>query len=166
MIDQSTVTALRQLALTIFNPNVQPNDPTKMGLGAHFDPAFFTGIKGWDASIDQQYYNLIAPLMLAIDGRTMATGFNYTMNFTCALQGRPRHWFLQGLNEFKGDVTPPVSIGFQFRPIVGEDGHFGDHGSWGYTLGTACCAGILNVWADIVTYWLASQYPQAVTQPG
>lgn len=163
MIDQNTPAQLRALALQIFNPNVQPNDAAHAGLGSHFDPAFFTGIRGNDPTINQQYYNLIAPLMLAIDGLTMTPNMLYTMNVTCALHGRPKHWYLQGLYEFKGDVTPPCSIGFGYDPLPGENGHYGDHGGWGFTIGTACCSGILNIWAEITEYWMAGNYPRAVT---
>lgn len=166
MIDPNTPSLLRQLALDIFNLNLVPNDPSHAGLGAHFDPTRYTGIRGWDASIDQRYYNLISPLMQAVDGNTMQTGIKYTMNFTCALYGRPKHWFLQGLYEFKQgpmDTLPAASVGFQYDPLPGEDGRYGDHGSYGFTIGTACAAGICNLWALIGDAWIAGTYPRAVT---
>lgn len=164
-ITAATADLLEALGLSIFNPNVQPNDPSQAGLGAHFDPAFYTGIKGEDAAIDAQYLALIAPVMLAIDGRTMTTAFKYTLNVTNALQGRPKHWFIEGLYEFVPGAVPPCSVGFMYYPAPGEPGHVGDIGSYGFTLGTAMCAGICNVWAYIIRQWLAGNYPRAVTPP-
>lgn len=164
-ITLDTVQQLKALALKIFNPNIQPNDPSQAGLGAKFDPAFYTGIKGQSDSIDALYYELIAPVMKAIDGRDMAPGFKYTLNITNALQGRPKHWFMEGLHEFVPSVLPPVNIGFNYNPPAGSPGISGDFGSYGFTLGTTLCAGILNIWAQIVTMWLQGQYPLAVNSP-
>jgi hypothetical protein len=165
MITLDTASQLEALALSIFNPNIQPNDPAHAGLGAHFDPAFYTGIKGQSDTIDAKYYELIAPVMLAIDGREMATGFKYTMNVTNALQGRPKHWFIEGLYEFVPGDIPPCSVGFMYYPTPGTPGFVGDIGSYGFTIGTTVCAGICNVWAEIIKRWLAGNYPWAVSQP-
>lgn len=164
-ITAATADALEALALAIFNPNIQPNAPGQEGLGAHFDPAFYTGIRGGDATIDAQYYALIAPVMLAIDGRTMAPGFRYTLNITNSLQGRPKHWYIEGLYEFVPGALPPCSVGFMYYPEPGEPGQVGDIGSYGFTIGATMCAGILNTWARIVRLWLAGNYPRAVSRP-
>lgn len=164
-ITAATADALDALALAIFNPNIQPNPPGQEGLGAHFDPAFYTGIKGQDDGIDAQYYSLIAPVMLAIDGRAMATGFKYTMNSKCALEGRPKHWYIQGLYEFPPSVLPPCSIGFTYVPPPGGSNLSGDWGSYGFTLAGAIAAGICKLWAQIVRMWLTGTYPLAVSQP-
>lgn len=160
-ITAATADALDALALAIFNPNIVPNDPAHAGLGAHFDPAAFTGIKGQDDAIDAQYYALIAPVMLAIDGRTMAPGFKYTLNMTNALQGRALHWYLEGIYEFPPAVVPPVNVGFNL-----PNGNLsGDFGSYGFYLAGAMCAAICRIWATIIRLWLAGNYPLAVTQP-
>lgn len=163
MIALDTVDGLEALALSIFNPNVQPNPPGQEGLGAKFDPAFYTGIEGQDDTIDAQFYQLIAPAMLAIDGRVMATGFKYTLNVTNALQGRPKHWYIQGLYEFVPSDSPPCSVGFMYYPAPLEPGQVGDVGSYGFTIGAAMCAGICNVWANIIRKWMAGIYPRAIT---
>lgn len=165
MITLDTAAQFEALALTIFNPNIQPNDAEHQGLGAHFDPAFYTGIKGQSDAIDAQYLALIAPVMLAIDGRVMAPGFRYTLNFTNALQGRPKHWLIEGLYEFAPSALPPCSVGFMYYPLPGEQGQVGDIGSYGFTVGATMCAGILNTWARIIRLWLAGTYPRAVSQP-
>lgn len=165
MITLDTANQLEALALKIFNPNIQPNDPSQAGLGAKFDPAFYTGIKGQNDAIDAEYYNLIAPVMQAIDGRVMATGFKYTLNITNALQGRPKHWYIEGLYEFVPGAIPPCSVGFMWYPAPGQPGTVGDIGSYGFTIGTTMCAGICNTWARIIRLWLQGQYSQAVTQP-
>jgi hypothetical protein len=161
-ITLDTAAQFEALGLAIFNANVQPNEPSQAGLGAHYDPAFFTGIRGHDDAIDAQYLALIAPVMLAIDGRTMATGFDYTLNVTNALQGRPKHWFIEGLYEFVPGDAPPCSVGFMYFPAPGTPGFVGDIGSYGFTIATAMCAGICNVWANIIRRWLAGNYPYAV----
>lgn len=165
MITADTANQLEALALQIFNPNIQPNPPGQEGLGWHFDPAFYTGIKGQNDSIDAKYFTLIAPVMSEIDGRTMATGMKYTMNITNALQGRPKHWFLQGVNEFQPSVLPPCHVAFAYLAPQGQPGLYGDFGSYGFSLGTAMCAGICSIWAQIVRMYLAGDYPWAVNQP-
>lgn len=165
MITLDTATQLEALALQIFNLNIVPNDPAHVGLGAHFDPTRYTGIQGQDSAIDQQYYDLIAPAMLAIDGRVMETGFEYTLNVTCALKGRAKHWFLQSISEFVPSVLPPVNVGLSYLPPSGSPGLSGDFGSYGFTLGTAMCAANCNIWATIIRMWLQNNYPYAVTQP-
>lgn len=164
-ITAATADALDALALDIFNLNLVPNDPAHAGLGAHYDPAAYTGIRGPDAGIDARYYALIAPLMLAIDGRVMPQGFKYTLNITYALMGRPRHWYIQGLDEFEQggmNVLPAASMNFRYSP----GGLFGDWGSYGFFLAGACTASICKLWAQIVRMWLAGNYPLALTQPG
>jgi hypothetical protein len=163
-ITAATADALDALGLQIFNLNLQPNPPGQEGLGAHFDPAFYTGIKGPDAGIDAQYYALIAPVMLAIDGRVMPQGFKYSLNITYALMGRPKHWYIEGLSEFVPSVLPPCNIGFTCYPQP-PGGLSGDFGSYGFYLAGAAMAGICHIWATIIRLWLAGNYPVAVTAP-
>lgn len=163
-ITATTADALDALGLKIFSLNLQPNPPGQEGLGAHFDPAFYTGIKGQDDTIDAQYYSLIAPVMLAIDGRIMAPGFKYSLNITNALQGRPKHWYIEGLSEFVPSVLPPVNIGFTCYPAPPALPS-GDYGSYGFYLAGAACAGICHIWATIIRLWLAGNYPTAITAP-
>lgn len=163
-----TATQLDALALTIFNLNLVPNDPSQAGLGAHYDPTKYTGVQGANSSIDAQLAALIGPAMLAIDGRTLETGFQYTLNTTCALKLRPRHWYYQGLDEFEQgglNVLPPVSVNFQYHPPVGGAGVSGDWGSYGFTLATAHCAAFCKLWAQIIRMWVGGTYPLALTQP-
>lgn len=120
------------------------------------------------AGIDAQYLALIAPVMLAIDGRTMASGFRYSLNVTNALQGRPRHWYME-LNEYN-TANPAVSsprrcqCGLLCVPDVAT-GFSWSANSYGDTLGLATCAAICRAWAVIVRLWLAGNYPLAVAQP-
>lgn len=168
MITAQTAADLKALALEIFDLHLVPNDPAHAGLGYHFDPTVYTGIKGQDDTIDAKYYDLIAPAMLEIDGRTMATGFKYTLNVTNALQGRPKHWYLEGLYEFQQgglNVLPAVNVGFTYMPPAGSPTLSGDWGSYGFYLGGAVCAGICNIWSQIITMYLSGQYPWAVSQP-
>lgn len=163
MITLDTATALETLALSIFNPNIVPNSPATSGLGAAFNPALYTGIKGEDSAIDAQLVELIAPVMLMVDGRELELGFQYTLNITCALKLRPKHWYLQGLDEFVPSVLPPCNVGFICFPT--PTGLTGDHGSYGFTLGTAMCAAICKNWATTIRLWLAGNYPMAVNPP-
>jgi hypothetical protein len=163
-ITADTANQLDALGLEIFNLNLQPNAPGQEALGEHFDPTRYTGIKGQDDAIDAQYLALIAPVMLAIDGRVMAPGFKYTLNFTNALQGRPMHWYIEGLSEFVPSVLPPVNIGFLCSPAPPALPS-GDYGSYGFYLAGAACAGICHIWATIIRLWLAGNYPLAVSLP-
>lgn len=164
-ITLDTATALEALALKIFDLHLVPNPPAQAGLGAHFDPTLYTGIKAQDSTLDGEYLALIAPVMLAIDGDVMATGFEYTLNITCALMGRPRHWYLEGVNEFAPSVLPPCGVAFTYIPPPGGAGLSGDWQSYGFTLGGAACAAICKLWAQIIRMWLGGTYPYAVTQP-
>lgn len=161
VITWATADALDALALSIFDPH------TDLAIGTV--PGTDTGLKAPDAATDQLYYDLIAPVMLAIDGRVMATGFRYTLNITNALQGRPKHWYLAGVMEYNTSnpgisALWPANTGMEFQP----DKPFGVAGgtnSFGYTIGLSTCACILHAWAMIVRMWLSNNYPVAIAPP-
>lgn len=122
-----------------------------------------TALQGADAGTDANYLALIAPVMLAIDGRTMPTGFRYTLNVTNALQGRPKHWFLE-LRELAPPSTEFAVCGMHYA--IPGGGSEPSANVYGNTIGLAACACICHTWAQIVRMWLAGNYPSAVTQPG
>lgn len=128
------------------------------------------GVSAPDPNLDAQYLALIAPVMLAIDGRTMETGFHYTLNFTCASKGRPRHWYMQYLSEHSPNNPAvawgklPAECGLVYVPLVAA-GFSGGVDSSGYTLATVMCASVLKAWAAIIRMWLAGNYPLAINPP-
>lgn len=135
---------------------------------AIFSPASLTGLTGQDDATDAQYLALIAPVMLAIDGRAMATGFKYTLNETNASQGRPKHWY-KSVNEYNihnawVSAQAPCYCGLSWVPDT-PLGVTAWGNSLGNTLALAYCAAICNAWARIIRLWLAGQYSSAVNQP-
>lgn len=160
MITLDTADQLDNLGLSIFNPHTDPVLGTVPGAA--------TGLTGQDDATDAQYYALIAPVMLAIDGRVMAPGYKYTLNVTNALQGRPKHWFmnLTEFNNHNGFVTSlwPAGCGFQLIYDV-PTGVTDSAYTFGWSIGLATCAAICHCWAQIIRMWLAGNYPVAVTQP-
>lgn len=159
-ITAATADALDALALSIFDPQITP--ASVPGLGNTWGKG--VGLTGPDASIDAQYYALIAPVMLAIDGRTMAPGFRYTLNITNALQGRPMHFYMDLSEHDKSGYGWPASIMFTFHPQAGTMGTISGF-SWGGSLALAACAAICKTWAAIIREWLAGNYPLAVSLP-
>jgi hypothetical protein len=160
-IDASTAAALDALALSIHDPQITPS--SSPGLGNHWGAG--VGLKAQDDATDAKLAALIAPLMLAIDGRTLATGFKYTLNITNALQLRPKHWFMQYAEHDGLTYGWPANIVLNSpnpTPGVVDEGAW----SWGGSLGLAACAAICKAWAQIVRLWLAGNYPLAVSQPG
>lgn len=160
-ITAAAADALDALALAIFDPHIDPAVGPVAGAA--------TGIKSADPAIDAQYYALIAPVMLAIDGRVMAPGFRYSLNVTNALQGRPKHWFLAGVREYNTSnpgvsALWPANTGLEFVPNE-PFGIAGGVNSSGYTIASATCACICTAWATIIRMWLAGNYPVAVSLP-
>lgn len=159
MITAETADELEALGLAIFNPQITPNpNPAlgnKWGQGV--------GLSGPDANVDAQLAGLIAEVMQTIDGRTLATGFRYTLNVTNALQLRPKHWYLQ-LQELDGSGYGwPASCALEYRPEKASS--VGGTNSFGASIGLATCACICHAWASIIRMWLAGGYPLAVNQP-
>lgn len=150
MITADTAAQLEALATTIFHPDT------------------LTGIAGQDDSIDAQFYALIAPVMLAIESRTMAPGFKYTLNETNASQGRPKHWY-KSVNEYNVhnawvSAQAPCYCGLSWVPDT-PLGVTAWANSLGLTLAAAACAAICNAWAKIIRLWLAGEYSSAVNPP-
>lgn len=160
-IDASTVDALHALALSIHDPQITPS--SSPALGDHWGPG--AGLTAQDDATDAKLAALIAPIMLAIDGRTLPTGFKYTLNITNATQLRPKHWFMQYTEHDGSGYKWPANIVLkQNTPYVAgavDEGAW----SWGGSLGLAACGAICKAWAQIVALWLAGNYPLAVTQP-
>lgn len=120
------------------------------------------------ADLDTQMFNLIAPVMQAIDGRTAAPGFRYTLNVTNALQLRPKHWYAE-IEEYNTrnpavSATTPCFVGLLLVPDVPLGFSFSNQAR-GAALGLTTCAVICRTWAMIVRQWLAGLYSLAVTQP-
>jgi hypothetical protein len=152
VITSDTADQIEQLGLAIFNPH------TEAGSGNHS-----TGLQAADPLIDAQLASLIGPVMLAIDGRTLAQGFKYTLNVTNALQLRAKHWYLRGVEELDATSFWPCSTAMEFIPTAGTV--LGGTSSFGYSIGLSTCACICKTWATIIRMWLAGNYPLAVTQP-
>lgn len=152
MITAATADQIEALGLSIFNPH------TELGSGNHA-----TGLQGPDDGADAQLASLIAEPMLTIDGRSLATGFRYTLNVTNALQLRPKHWYLRGVGELDSSSFWPASTAMEFMPSKGFVA--GGTNSFGYSIGLATCACICHTWAAIIRMWLAGNYPLAVNQP-
>lgn len=114
------------------------------------------------SDLDAKLAALITEPMQVIDGRTLATGFRYSLNITNALQLRAKHWFLTGL-EIPVTNSYPVLTGFEYRPQPGYIA--GGTNNGGATLGLATCAAICATWAEIIRRWLANNYASAVTPP-
>jgi hypothetical protein len=112
------------------------------------------------AALDAKLAALITEPMKVIDGRTLATGFRYSLNITNALQLRAKHWYLSG-SEIGPTSLWPVLTGFEYHPQPG----FVSAGSnsYGATLGLATCGAICRTWAEIIRRWLANNYASAVT---
>lgn len=160
MLTQASADALEALALAIFNPEITPSpDPAlgnKWGKG--------TGLIGPDAATDAHLAALIAEPMLAIDGRTLALGFRYTLNVTNALQLRPKHWYMNLIESDGSGYGWPANTEMVYHSAPGVPEPI-DADSWGGTIGLATCGCICNAWAKIIRMWLAGSYPLAVTQP-
>lgn len=133
-----------------------------------FDPGALTGLRGQDDATDAQYLALVAPVMLAIDGRVMASGFKYSLNVTNALQGRPKHWYIS-LNEYNVNnafvsAQAPCYCGLEWVPNAPLGVSLWAN-SLGNTIALATMAAICTAWARIVRVWLAGEYSSAVNQP-
>jgi hypothetical protein len=159
MITSDTADQLEALALTIFNPQVTPNP--NPALGDTWGQG--TGLHAQDDATDAKLLGLIAEVAKTIDGRTVATGFKYTLNITNALQLRPKHWYMQVMELDGSGYGWPCSVAMEYHSQ--EFPATGGVNSFGGTLGLATCACICNAWATIIRRWLQGQYPLAVNQP-
>lgn len=115
------------------------------------------------ADLDAQMYSLVAPAMQAIDGRTAATGFRYTLNITNATQLRPKHWYAEiqehNLKNPGTSATTPVFVGLLLIPDLPTGFSYSNQAN-GQTLGLTMCACICRTWAQIIRQWLSNNYPQ------
>jgi len=161
VIDSSTADALEALALHIFDPQITPA-PAGSALGNTWGKG--VGLMGQDDATDAQLLALIAPVALAIDGRTVATGLKYTLNITNASQLRPKHFYMDLSEHDSSGYGWPASIMLTYHPQPGYTGTLSGY-SWGASLGLAMCGAICQAWAHIIREWLAGNYPLAVTQP-
>lgn len=119
------------------------------------------------ADLDAEMFNLIAPVMQVIDGRTAAPGFRYTLNVTNSLQLRPKHWYAE-IEEYNTrnpnvSATSPCFCGLLLVPDEPTGFSFSTQ-AHGATLGLVTSSAICRAWAMIVRQWLAGLYPLAVTQ--
>jgi hypothetical protein len=127
-----------------------------------YDVETSTGLIGPDPTVDAQLAALIKEPMQTIDGRAFGD-FKFTLNVTCALMLRPRHWFIISLDEL---YNQPAKAGASFglinqqtlQPVAYVYG-------WGNSMALATCAGICFAWSEIITMWLSGNYSLAVSQP-
>ena len=104
------------------------------------------------AALDQRLYDLVAPAALEIQGRTVATGFKYTLNVTNALQLRAKKWYLRGIMEIGLPNQPFAGCAFEYMP---EPGFIqGGTNANGHSIGLATCAAIARVWSIVVREYL------------
>lgn len=111
--------------------------------------------------MDTRLANLIAPIMQEIDGRTLATGFKYTLNVTNAFQLRPKKWFLHGLYEYDGASKWPAEAEIAYMPW-NNGGVYGGVTAYGSSVGLAMCCGICKAWAGAVRMASQGNYPPPV----
>jgi hypothetical protein len=161
MITLNTADQLTALALHIFNPEITPN--SNPVLGDHWGAG--VGLTAQDDATDARLYALIAPVALAIDGRTVPSGFKYTLNVTNALQLRPKHFYMDLSEHDSSGYGWPASVMLNFKPQPGFVSAAASGFSWGGSIGLATCAAICTAWAAIIKLWLQGQYPLAVSQP-
>lgn len=158
-IDSTTVDALEALAHTIWDPHITPAPPGS-ALGDTWGTA--TGISAHDPAIDQQIYDLVAPIALAIDGVAIPKD-PFTLNQTFATHFRPHHWWLSTEEVDNPNYPWTFSASMEYHPSRGAVA--GGVFSWGAQMGFAIAATMLHGWAHIVKMWLSGGYPLAVTQP-
>lgn len=159
-ITTSTADALEALALTIFNPEITPNP--NPALGDHWGKG--VGLMGQDDATDAKLYELLAPVIKAIDGRDMVPGLKLTLNYTNATQCRPFHWYLQTMELDGSGYGWPANAFFEYHPQPGYVGTGGAN-SFGAQMGLAVCAACCHAWAAIIRLWLTGNYPFAVSLP-
>lgn len=122
-----------------------------------------------DVAFDTQLAALIAEPMMIIDGRVLTTGFKYTLNVTCALLLRPKHWYLYGIDEYNTanvNVSSawPATCGLVYVPDT-PAGFASGTNAHGFTIGLATGACICRAWALLIRMWLGGNYPLAISQP-
>jgi hypothetical protein len=116
-------------------------------------------LAGPSATIDSQLAALIAEPMLVIEGRTLVNA-RFTLNVTNALNLRAKKWYFKSLMEIGQPNQPFAAAWFEYEPQLGFVQ--GGTGTTGMTIGTATCAAICKVWAEIIRRWLAGNYPGTV----
>jgi hypothetical protein len=141
--------ALSALGYEIFDPHFNTADFTQ-------GPA--TGMQGPDPAMDSKLYSTIAPVAQALDNRTPATGFKYTLNVTNALQLRPKKWYIHGLMEYDGSSLFPANQELAYMPW-GRGGVYNGVNSFGYSIGLATCAAICHAYAAACRMSSEANYP-------
>lgn len=130
---------IQNIALRIFDPHIN-YDTLEQG------PA--TGLHAPSTDMDAILYRTILPIAQAVDNRTPAAGFKYTLNVTNALQLRPKKWYIRALMEYDNASLFPVNVELALMPW-GSGGVYNGVNSYGYSLGLATCAAIAQAWAAI-----------------
>lgn len=149
MISLEYADQLDALGLEIFDPHLDLNTMTT---------GTATGLQGPDVNMDAKLASLIAPTMQEIDGRTLATGFKYTLNVTNALQLRPKKWFMRGLYEYDASSGQPANCELGYQPW-GNGGVYIGVNSYGYSISLATCAAICHAWASATRMKFMNNYP-------
>lgn len=140
---------LSALAYEIFDPHLNLQTLTQ---------GTATGLKGPDATMDAKLLAAITPVAQAIDGRSPATGFKYTLNVTNALQLRPKKWYMRGLMEYDSASLFPVNMELGYMPW-GHGGVYNGVNSFGYSLALATCAAICHAYAAACRMSSQANYP-------
>lgn len=153
MITLATADALDALGFEIFDPHLDLATLTYTG------PA--TGLQAASTDMDARLAALIAPVKLAIDGSALELGFRYTLNITCALKLRPKHWFMRGLMEYDSASLWPANLELALIDPARPGGVLTGCNSFGWSIGLATCACICHAWAMVVRMWVSQNYPSA-----
>lgn len=153
-VTYDTAAALDALGFEIFDPHLDPATLTYTG------PA--TGLHAASTDMDARLAALIAPVKLAIDGRTLELGFRYTLNITCALKLRPKNWWMRGLMEYDSASLWPANMELAYIHPDNPGGVYTGCNSFGWSIGLATCAAICHAWAMTVRMWVMHNYPWAV----
>lgn len=130
---------IQDIALRIFDPHLDLNTMTQ---------GEATGLKAPSTSMDGLLYRTILPIAQAVDNRTPAPGFKYTLNVTNALQLRPKKWYIHYMAEYDNASLFPAAASLALMPW-GSGGVYNGVNSFGYSLGLAMCATIAQAWAAI-----------------
>jgi hypothetical protein len=141
--------SLSAIGYEIFDPHLDPNTMTQ---------GIATGLKGPSADMDAKLLAAITPVAQAIDGRTPASGFKYTLNVTNALQLRPKKWFIRSLMEYDSASLFPANTTLGYMPW-GHGGVYNGVNSFGYSIALATCAAICHAYAAACRMSSQANYP-------
>lgn len=148
--------AVDALGFEIFDPHLNMKDLTQ-------GPA--TGLKAPSADMDARLYYTIKPIMEAVDNRSPAPGFKYTLNVTNALQLRPKKWYMHQMMEYDGASLFPAFQSLAYMPW-NNGGIYNGVNSFGYSIGLATCSCICKTWAAICRMSSQANYPPVLLDTG